>query len=466
LKQGVSRGEISVVAKGFVMIKKRWLFLFLLCSLLVACRSPVAVPAATATAIPPAAAGTLVVDPARIVGQVSPTLLGTNYGPWTAVPASMLPEADDSRVKAIRFPGGEWGDHNDLRPYQIDAFIDFTLRLEAMPVIATRLYEGTPEQAAELVRYTNLEMGYGVEYWIIGNEPTLYAAALQARGQAEDYDTEQFNREWRAMALAMREVDPDIKLLGPELHQFNDDHDSNPKDSADRDWMVEFLKANGDLVDVVTFHRYPFPRGQSDVVTVDDLRRHTGEWERTIPYLRGLIAEHTGRDLPIAVTEVNTHWNAAIGGEATPDSHYNAIWVAEMFGRLMRQDVFMVNHWLLAGAHGGWALMSRGEIRPSYYVYRLFSSFGTDLVHADSGVADVSVYAAGRGDGALTLLIVNLADDEQQVALQVVGHLPAQAELWRLDPQQNPEAPTDVTLGENEPLTLPAQSISLYVLSP
>jgi hypothetical protein len=454
------------VIKEVVIMARRWLFFGLLSLLLVACRPSGALPSTTPTALPPAAAGTLLVDPARSIGKVSPYLLGTNYGPWTAVPANMLSEADDSRVKAIRFPGGEWGDHNDLRPYQIDAFIDFTLRLEAMPVITTRLHEGTPEQAAELVRYTNIQMGYGVEYWIIGTEPTLYAAALQARGRAEDYDTEQFNREWRAIALAMREVDPSIKLLGPELHQFNDDPNFNPKDSADRDWMVEFLKANGDLVDVVTFHRYPFPRGQSDVVTVDDLRRHTGEWERTIPYLRGLIAEHTGRDLPVAVTEVNTHWSAAIGGEATPESHYNAIWVAEMFGRLMRQDVFMVNHWLLAGAHGGWALMNRGELRPSYYVYRLFSYFGSNLVHADSGVVNVSLYAAQRDDGALTLLIVNLADNEQEATLQVMGGLPAQAELWRLDQQQKPEAATLVTIQDNEMLSLPAQSISLYVLGP
>ena len=30
-----------------------------------------------------------------------------------------------------------------------------------------------PEQAAELVRYVNIEKKYGVEYWAIGNEPTF-----------------------------------------------------------------------------------------------------------------------------------------------------------------------------------------------------------------------------------------------------------------------------------------------------
>ncbi len=38
-----------------------------------------------------------------------------------------------------------------------------------------RLLDGTPEKAAELVRYTNIEKKYGVVYWSIGNEPNLFA---------------------------------------------------------------------------------------------------------------------------------------------------------------------------------------------------------------------------------------------------------------------------------------------------
>jgi alpha-L-arabinofuranosidase len=103
------------------------------------------------------------------------------------------------------------------------------------------------------VRYANIEKEYGIQYWAIGNEPTLFAAALQ-----EEYDTERFNREWREFALAMKAVDENILLVGPELHQFSANAAGNPKDSSGRDWMIEFLKANGDLVDIVSFHRYPF----------------------------------------------------------------------------------------------------------------------------------------------------------------------------------------------------------------
>ena len=452
------------------MSRKRWLFILLTLTL-IACGQAEPVPEATPappTAIPTPGPGVLAVVPSASLGRISPFFLGTNYGPWLAVPVDMLPAAFASGVKAIRFPAGAWGDRNDLKPYHIDAFLAFGKQMGAIPTISVRLKDGTPEQAAALVRYANVEKGYGVTYWSIGNEPTLFAAELQAVGKADDYDTEQFNREWREFALAMKEVDPDIKLMGPEIHQFNDDEAFNPKDSAGRDWMTEFLKANGDLVDVVTFHRYPFPVSRDQpTVTIAELRRQTHEWEKSIRYLRGLIAENTGRDLPIAVTEVNTHWNKAVGGEATPDSHYNAVWLAETLGQLMRQDVFMVNHWLLTshGGYGGWGLIGRGELRPSYYVYRLYSKFGQELLYGESGVADVSIYAARRDDGALTLLIVNLADTDRQATLQVQGEPLAEAALWRLAPEQLPQEATSFSFPAGGTLSLPAQSVSLFVIA-
>ena len=417
------------------------------------------------TAMAPPNPGTLVVNPEFSLGAISPCFLGSNYGPWIAVPFEMLPAAYASGVKAIRFPGGAWGDRNNLKPYHIDPFIEFTRQVGAIPTISVRLKEGTPEQAADLVRYVNIENEYGVVYWSVGNEPTLFAAELRQSGKADDYDTQQFNTEWREFALAMKAVDSSIKLVGPELHQFSFDTNANPKDSAGRDWMIEFLKANGDMVDVVTFHRYPFPRSDRQAVTVEGLRQHTHEWAQTIPYLRGLIAEFTGREIPIAITEVNTHWNPAVGGEATPDSHYNAIWLAESLGQLMSQDVFMFNHWMLTspGRQGGWGLIGRGELRPSYYVYRLFGKFGSERVYTGSGVKDVSIYGAKREDGALTVMIVNLADTEKQAGLQLVADVFGETELWRLDQESVPDTAVLLTIPPDGTITLPAQSVSLLV---
>ena len=96
-----------------------------------------------------------------------------------------------------------------------------------MPTVSVRLLDGSPETAAKLVRYANVDQGYGIEYWSIGNEPTLFEKQLR-----ETYDTERFNREWRAIAEAMKAADPSIRLMGPELHQWGVDLASTPKDSV------------------------------------------------------------------------------------------------------------------------------------------------------------------------------------------------------------------------------------------
>lgn len=445
-------------------MKKQLLFQFLIISLITAsCATAAPAPLLNPTAIPTPIPGVLYVDPAVELGKISPYLLGSNYGPWVAVPSNRLEEAYNSQVKAIRFPGGAWGDRNDLKPYHIDPFIALCKKIGAIPTISVNLRDGTPEQAAELVRYVNLEKKYGVVYWAIGNEPTLFA-----RETGENYDTAQFNTDWRKFAEAMKAVDPTIKLTGPDLHQYTADPDAPPKDSKGLDWMDEFLKANGDMVDVVTFHRYPFGTNP----TKDDLRQNAREWDDIVMALRGRIHELTGHDIPIAITEVNTNWNRATGGEATPESHFNAVWLADVVGQMAQQRVFMFNHWMLAAGGGGntspasWGMIARSGVRPSYYTYQMYSMFGSDLLYSASGIENVSIYAARREDGTITLMIVNLNDEAQIVPLQFKARAPSTAQLFVLTPEHNAQDMGNITLPADGNVPLPGQSVSLFVIPP
>jgi hypothetical protein len=424
---------------------------------------PSATPLPSPTAVPSAVPGGLYVDAAQTLGPVSPLIFGTNHGPWVAVPFAMLDAAFNAGVTVIRFPGGAWGDRNKVTPLQIDQFAAFLQQMGAVGTISVNLRDGTPEQAAEMVRYTNLERQYGVRYWSIGNEPTLYEAELSITS-GETYDTERYNQEWRAFAEAMRAVDPSILLLGPELHQYSADFDANPKDSSGRDWMTEFLRANGDLVDVVTIHRYPYG---TENATIADLRANSREWDDTIASLRALIHAETGRDLPIAVTEINSHWTKANGGEATPDSHYSALWLADVLGRMIRNDVFMMNQWMLSsqGGQGGWGLVGTSEMRPSYHVYQLYKQFGSERVYASSDQADVSIYAARRDDGALTLVVINLASAPVETVLRLDNiEAAGWAETWLFDAEHAAEQVEDTPVGAEAALRLPAEAMMLVVV--
>jgi hypothetical protein len=421
------------------------------------------VPAEATTAAPTpdvVVADALYVDPGTSLGSISPYIFGTNYGPMHAVPLEMMPLVEEAGFTALRFPGGHWTDTVDMQPFQIDMLMTFAKQVGAMPTISVRMLGGEPQTAAELVRYTNIQKKYGVIYWSIGNEPSYYT-----RGKYADYDytTDHLNQDWRAIALAMKEADPTIKLIGPEINQWNDSYETTPKDSAGRDWMTEFLKANGDLVDVVSVHRYPF-YSPTKPVTIQDLRENTRNWVREIEYLRRVIRDSLGRDLPIAITELNSDSSSAMLQEVSPDSFYNAIWYADVLGQLMNADVFMVNQWVLSQPSTGLGLFQRRTVRPTYYVFPLYKNFGREQVYAASGVADVDIFAAKREDGALTLMVINLSDIEQRLPLQVKGLELTEAEVWRLDATHNAENLGVQTFSSDDPVLLPAQSATLYVI--
>lgn len=446
-KQSQQSGSLSkILTLGLVLV-----------FLLTACSTAVPQPP---TPIP----GGIYIDPSQSLAPISPYVYGANVGPWAAVPFERIEDALALKLTFFRYPGGAWGDQNDLQNYQIDQYIDYSRKMGAEPSICVRLPGSTPEKAAELVRYTNIEKKYAVKYWCIGNEPTLYQSTNPPLDR--DYNTATYNQVWREFAVAMRAVDSTILFLGPEVHQYTANPAYNPKDKSGLDWMDEFLKANGDLVDIVSIHRYPFPVDRYITTTIDDMRVNPPEWDSIIPYLRSRIKEHTGRDLPIAVTEINSHWSQSVGTQASPDSFYNAIWWADVLGRLIRQDVEIVTYFMLPAGPGGFGLFARTkEIRPTYYTFMMYQHFGTELVSAESGTADVSAYAALQSDDKLTVMVINLSATPQAVPLQVTGEWQI-AETWLFDSNHNAEQVESNTFINGNPVDLPAQSINLFIFAP
>lgn len=422
-------------------------------------------------------ADTLVVDAAQPLGTISPYVYGANHGLYGLLSPEMIPNAQALNLGYLRFGGGD-SDRRNLQKSWVDLFVFQAREIGAEPAMTVRLLGGTPEQAAEMVRYANIEKGHNIRYWSIGNEPNLFAALMDV-----PYSTEDLNREWRAIAEAMLAVDPEIILVGPDITQYvilNIDPDNldniehlegsgggSPYDRDGRDWMLEFLRANGDLVDVVSIHRYPYPgAGGSSIAraTIEGLRVNSQEWDVIIPNLRQLIREVTGRDIPIAVTEFNSDSNQSAGGEAGLDTFYNAIWLADVLGRLIKNQVDIASYWDLQGqGNRSWGLMERYNVRPTYYAYLMYSHFGTELLASDSADADVPVYAALRDDGALTVMVVNLGPDEKIKTLDIRGFdAGGPAEVWRFDAEHQAEQIDPADVGSE--VTLPGQSVTLYVI--
>lgn len=411
---------------------------------------------------PAAEARTIAVDVSRSYGPVSPWLFGTNYDPGMVVPVALLDAAtDEMGIRFLRFPGGSYGDLNTVRPEQYDAFFKLAERLGAEPHIHVRYLDSSPEEAAETVRRINIEQGRGVRYWAIGNEapyfyPTETASSYAAR--------------WRDFAEAMLSVDPSIRLAGPDFSQFGPAAlaESRSDVAEAREWMHVFLAANGDLLDLVTFHRYPYPMNAGfATATIADLRPIAVEFDSSIPELRAMIRETTGRDIPIGLTEINVDSSRGAGGEATADSPFAAVWLADVLGRLMKMGVPVAAHYAFQTpvSRGAWGLLERTSVRPQYYVYQLYKQFGEELVYAASGVPDVSAYAALRDDGALTLLLINLGDEVAEQTLRLSGHPGGRARVARIDEANLVDLPA-VPDGREDAATLEATDGSVISLPP
>jgi hypothetical protein len=401
----------------------------------------------------------LVVNAAESLGPISPYVYGANFGVYSAIPAAMIPQAQAAGVTYLRWGGG-FSDERELTGSNIDTLIMTARIAGAEPAITVRLHESTPAESAEDVEYANIKKGYNVRYWSIGNEPTLFASLFDI-----EYNTEIFNREWRAHAEAMLAVDPTIILVGPDLHQYPGIPEQNLKDSAGRDWMEEFLKANGDLVGMVSFHRYPFPRSQANpVITINDLRQNSREWDdHIIPNLREVIQRTTGREIPIAVAEVNSSWANNQQGEATMDSHYNAIWYGDVLGRLIRQRVAVAAYWNFQFRDRSFGLIGGSDVRPTYYTFQMYKHFGTEALMTASDVPDLNVYAARREDGALTVMVVNLGLEPATAPLTLNGFTPGgEAEVWLLDPDNQAASIGMQSIGSE--ITVSRQSLTLFII--
>jgi hypothetical protein len=412
-------------------------------------------PTPVPTTAPTPSAG-LFVDAGSDKGPISPLVYGTNTGPWLAVPFALQDKIAAMKLRTITFPGGNWGDQNDLETYQIDTFIAYCRQIGAEPRIVVRLKGGTTQKAADLVTYVNVTMKYNVKYWGVGNETDLYSA-----NDLPDYTVDQYNKDWREFAQAMLKVDPKIVLVGPDVSQFVGDQSDSDYLKARTAWLTSFLHANGDLVGIVSIHRYAFPNNAAQTPpTIADMRDNSKEWDTIIPALRQIIHDQTGKDLPIAVTEVNSSYSSNAGGAATMDSQYEGIWFADVLGRLIKQKVTMVDQFALAG---DWGIVGANDVHPLYYTYMMYNMFGTELVNSVSDDPLVQIYAAKRTDGTLTLMIVNLGDTAATEPLTIVGGgSAATAETWLFDASHTAEKVASTALGGS--VTVPPASVTLLVV--
>lgn len=331
--------------------------------------------------------------------RISPILFGLNY--W--IPGFDKMWREPLRpLQPVVIRGEITNDDLAHQNYEgIDRFILDCRLLNAEPLIQIPYRYADPDMVAKLVRYVNGRNKYDVRLWTIGNEPD------------KDYRTgalESYIQKWRTLRDAMKAVSPQILVFGPELAFAY-----NP-DEPNRDWLTPFLRANGDVVDAVSLHRYPFngTQGNPTVIMRDALS--TGQWVRQ---LREHIRNVTGRDIPLVFTETNLSSSWTIGGEGGSQSFRAGMWLAETLGQMAESGVTMVNVWS-AVRDGTISIIgdTPDQKRPTYYALLLYATYGDRVVPLASHVENVTAHASrSTGDGTVTVVLINRGYNEANLQL-------------------------------------------------
>ncbi|NUT94257.1 MAG: alpha-L-arabinofuranosidase [Saccharothrix sp.] len=451
--------------------------------------------AALGTAVPSAGADTAVtvtVNARAGLETVHDAAIGVNHAIWdpqlgTDAVADLL---KDAGVRAMRYPGGSysdiyhWRDHTAPGGYvapntDFDTFMAGVRRAGGQPIVTANYGTGTPAEAAEWVRYANVEKGYGVKYWEIGNE-NYGNGHYGANWEADDHPDKspaQYAALVKEYAQAMKAVDPTIQV-GAVLTTPGEWPDAITAAGDAGSWNQVVLSTAGPFVDFGIVHWYPGGTADAQVTAKTD------QIALAMRLVREQSRRYAGKELGIAMTEVNTSY----GRNTQP----GALFAADSYATLLAAGVFTVDWWNVHNGPGkitevaghtdfdDFGLLSSagctGDVcQPAlntpfapYFGLSMVSRFarpGDQLVAASASDPLVRAHAARRTDGGLSVMLVNQDPAAARtVSLRYAGYSPAaDAQVLTFT---NGDSGIATTTGTSGTATLPPYSVTTLVLRP
>ncbi|MFJ9845285.1 hypothetical protein ACIRYZ_33550 [Kitasatospora sp. NPDC101155] len=240
-----------------------------------------------------------------------------------ATAASLMKAAG---IRQLRFPGGSVADAYHWKTHTVtggswaapgtdfDHFMATAKTVGAQPIITANYGSGTPEEAADWVKYANVDKGYGVKYWEIGNEIPgngHYGSKWEVDNHPDKSPTA-YATNLLAYAKAMKAVDPTVKI-GAVLTTPGSWPDGlkGPGDSAD--WNNTVLSIAGKSIDFVIVHWYPNASSTADILNAP------AQIAGTTAAVRSLINTHAGphaSSVQIAITETSSAMSPAQTSQA------------------------------------------------------------------------------------------------------------------------------------------------------
>jgi len=257
---------------------------------------------------------------------------------------------------------------------------------------------GEPAEAADWVRYANLDKKWNVHYWEIGNEiggngffgteweEDLHAPLGGTRKGNPALSQSTYGKNALEFIRAMKAVDQTIKIgVGVDMP------DANPGTGNEA-----LFKEVKDKIDFVIVHWYP-KTSSTDLTVTEDIKPQ-------VAALRDELARFAGpamRNIPIGVTETNG------GGSGAA----RALFATDTYLTWFEAGAFTVE-WL--EMHAGFLsevkevpLDTPAEAYYGLQMAALAARPGDALVEAQSSSPMLTVHAVKRKDGGVGIVLIN-----------------------------------------------------------
>lgn len=400
-----------------------------------------------------------------VTAHINDGLFGINTALWDndLLDSRTVAYVKSANHKVLRYPGGlradddHWQEVLAKKDFRVDTdeFLEFCKETGDEAMFTVNFGKGTPQEAADWVRYVNQKKGAKVRLWEVGNE--LYGDWHPQHTTGEDY-----GKRAAAFIKAMKEADPTILVAVVWV--------------LDGAWNKEVMEATKDLADGVIIHHYPQHSGEENDQA---LLAAPQSLDEIIPRVRQQLKEYgaAGKAYQIWLTE----WNS-VDFKPGPQTLglINGLFAADYLGMLARYNIDQADYWdvhnNVTEQGGDYGYLSRSGAqdgddvpRPSYHAFKLASeSLRGRLAECKTKDADgevenqVSCYLSDKPGGGKTLLLVNkFPETEASLTLAIPG-FKGGAVLKKLDAANQKTGPGQgehLEIREGQKLSLPARSI-------
>jgi alpha-L-arabinofuranosidase len=252
--------------------------------------------------------------------------LSNNYL-WTKDPENISDELDPCVAVQWRPPGGwDWAVDSEgyfKKDMDFDEYVALCRKIEAEPVVCVNImshvYFDNDDitidtliyYAKEWVRYANITKGYNITHWQLGNEQDHHS---------DIYPLNEYKVDYKHMAAAMKEIDPDIKTAPGLLQNWND----------------QMLAYCPEYVDFITCHQYLWFGGSES--TGYDAWKNYGQ--SLIPHISknyDIVRASSKPNLDIFVTETG------ITGGKYPDPEVFNLYKGLILFEMQMEQIFTPN---------------------------------------------------------------------------------------------------------------------------